>query len=147
MSAVNSTGSSSSSSSSQSTPTATGLSALTPEDFLNLLITQLQNQDPTQPMDNAQLLTQLSDMQSLQANINLQSTLQGLTLNQQLSEGASLIGLAVAGTDSKNNQITGVVDYVAVRNGASYVGVNTGSGTPTEIPVSSVTEIAPVSSS
>lgn len=96
-------------------------------------------------MDNEQLLTQLSDMQSLTANINLQQTLQGLTLNQQLSEGASLIGLEVAGTDSNNNQVTGTVDYVAVRSGVSYVGVNTGSSTPTEIPVSNVTQIAPPS--
>lgn len=139
MSAVNSstgTSSTSSSSNTSTTPPATGLSALTPEDFLKLLITQLQNQDPTQPMDNGQLLSQLSSMQSLQSNIDLRTTLDGLTLNQQLSEGASLIGKTITGTDGNNNSVSGVVDHVAVRSGVSYVGFGT-----TEIPVSSVNKV------
>jgi flagellar basal-body rod modification protein FlgD len=43
----------------------TGFNSLTADDFLTLLIAQLQNQDPTEPVDNAEILNQLATMQGL----------------------------------------------------------------------------------
>ncbi|MDD5298554.1 MAG: flagellar hook assembly protein FlgD [Rhodocyclaceae bacterium] len=63
--------------------------------FLNLLVTQLQNQDPLNPMDNAQMTTQLAQISTVgglaQLNTSLQSLLATNTDNQTL-QAAGLIG-------------------------------------------------------
>ena len=41
----------------------------TEDEFLQLLVAQLQNQDPTQPMDTSTMVTQLAQVQDLQENI------------------------------------------------------------------------------
>ncbi|KPC53934.1 flagellar hook assembly protein FlgD [Amantichitinum ursilacus] len=66
--------------------------------FLKLLVTQLQNQDPTNPMDSAQTTSQLAQISTVtslaQVNANLQSLLSSSTSGQSL-QAASLIGKAV----------------------------------------------------
>ena len=63
--------------------------------FLKLLMTQLQNQDPTSPLDTAQFTSQLvqysSVEQQIQTNTNLNSLLQ-LTQGNQVVQSASLLG-------------------------------------------------------
>lgn len=46
-----------------------GWGAMGAEDFVKLLTTQLQNQDPTEPVDNTQMLAQLAQFSSL-SNLN-----------------------------------------------------------------------------
>jgi flagellar basal-body rod modification protein FlgD len=63
--------------------------------FLKLLTTQLQNQDPTNPMDNAQMTTQLAQMSQAQGIDNLNTTLTSLLSSYQSTQtlqAASLIG-------------------------------------------------------
>ena len=43
-------------------------------DYLNLLITQLRNQDPSSPMDNSQMASQLAQLSQLQQIENMNST-------------------------------------------------------------------------
>jgi flagellar basal-body rod modification protein FlgD len=47
--------------------------------FLNLLVTQLKNQDPTQPQDSSEFVAQLSQFSSLEQLTNIQQTLQGIS--------------------------------------------------------------------
>ena len=115
-----------------------GLAGVTSETFMKLLITQLKNQDPTQPVGNDQLLQQLSSMRNLQANVELTGTLKALGTNQQLSAGAALIGKLVTGKNANNADVYGVADHVSVTNGSTYVGWGS-----TEIPLTSVTGVYP----
>jgi flagellar basal-body rod modification protein FlgD len=72
---------------------------VTQDDFLKLLIAQLQNQDPLQPMDNQQFAVQLATFNSLQQLIGINDKLGGLQGNQGLANqynAASLIGKEVA---------------------------------------------------
>ena len=117
-----------------------GFNALTSNDFLQLLITELQNQDPTQPMDNSQLLDQLSQMRNLQASVDLDSTLTSLTVSQQLNSGASFLGKTVTGNDANNNSVTGVVSSVLVQNNSATLVLDNGSN---QLPLANVTTIAP----
>src|SRR5258708_40188416 len=110
MSILNIPSNSTSTSSSASGQTQTGFAALTSQDFLKMLITELQNQDPTQPVSNSELLQQLSQMQALQSNVELNTTLSNLSNNQQVSSGASFLGKVVSGTDANNNPVNGVAD-------------------------------------
>ena len=54
------------------------MASLTPNDFINLMVTELQNQDPTQPESSDALLSQMSEIGQLQSSDSLQSTLSGL---------------------------------------------------------------------
>lgn len=102
----------------------TGFNALTSEDFLKLLVTQLQNQDPTAPVGNEELLNQLSQMRSLQSNIELGDAMKAITTNQNLSTAAGFIGKTVSGTDIAGKALTGVVDKAFLTDGVAYVRVN-----------------------
>jgi flagellar basal-body rod modification protein FlgD len=100
-----------------------GFAALTSQDFLKMLITELKNQDPTQPVSNSELLQQLSQMQALQSNVELKSTLDNFANNEQIASGASFLGKVVSGTDGNNNQVAGVADRVFMQNGTLMIGV------------------------
>ncbi|ODU70209.1 MAG: flagellar hook capping protein [Novosphingobium sp. SCN 66-18] len=63
-------------------------------DFLKLLTTQLQNQDPTAPVDNTQMVAQLAQFSSLSTSNDMSSTLKTIssqiaTLNTKLTGTAS----------------------------------------------------------
>jgi flagellar basal-body rod modification protein FlgD len=100
-----------------------GFAGLTSDDFLNLLIAQLQNQDPTNPMDSDQMLAQISEMRGLQASIELESALASLTLSQQLTSSTSFLGKTISGNIGQD-VVQGVVDGVQVRDGKSFLRVN-----------------------
>ena len=66
--------------------------------FLKLLVTQLNNQDPLNPMQNAELTSQLAQMSTVSGIEKLNSTLSGLvnqTSSNQLLQATSLIGYNV----------------------------------------------------
>jgi flagellar basal-body rod modification protein FlgD len=100
-----------------------GFGGLTSDTFMRLLITQLQNQDPLEPVGNEELLSQLSMMRNLQANIELGESLKAITTNQQLSTAATFIGREITGLDTGRNPISGVVERAFLRDGAAFVSV------------------------
>ena len=97
--------------------------------FMNLLVTQMQNQDPLSPVQNedfvAQLATfsSLSELESLNENILAMTTLnQSNALLSQLTQGSSLIGNDVNWTDPFTGESRqGTVDTVRANlEGAKY---------------------------
>jgi flagellar basal-body rod modification protein FlgD len=63
-------------------PTAnkkSGLGGLGGADFIKLLTTQLNNQDPTAPVDNSQMIAQLAQFSSLSATNSIDSTLNSIS--------------------------------------------------------------------
>ena len=103
----------------------TGFAGLNADTFMKLLITQLQNQDPTEPVSNEELLNQLAMMRNLTANIELGEALKAITVNQQLSTAATFIGKSVSGTNAKEQLVTGIADRAFLRDGQAYVGIGT----------------------
>jgi flagellar basal-body rod modification protein FlgD len=73
-------------------PTAQMLSQ---QDFLNLLVTQMTAQDPLKPTDSQDLLSQMTQFSTLNANNTLQAQLAKMQLSQQFSEAGSLLGRQV----------------------------------------------------
>lgn len=66
--------------------------------FLKLLVAQMQNQDPLSPMDNAQVTSQMAQIQSVTGIEKLNATVQGLSgqfMQMQALQGAQLIGREV----------------------------------------------------
>jgi flagellar basal-body rod modification protein FlgD len=70
-------------------------SSTTAEGFLKLLVTQLQNQDPLNPMDNAQLTSQMAQINTVNGITTLNTTvkqLSGQFTQLQALQGAALVG-------------------------------------------------------
>jgi len=76
---------------------ATSSSANTEDRFLKLLVAQPQNQDPLNPMDNAQVTTQMAQIQTVSGIDKLNSTVQGL--NAQFAQLQALSGASLVGHD------------------------------------------------
>jgi flagellar basal-body rod modification protein FlgD len=56
-----------------------GLGGLGGEDFIKLLTAQLNNQDPTAPVDNSQMIAQLAQFSSLSATNSIKDTLSSIS--------------------------------------------------------------------
>ena len=85
--------------------------------FLMLLVTQLKNQDPLNPMDNAQMTSQMAQMSTVSGIEKLNSTLNSLVDDigaSQSMQAASMIGKGVL-VPGKN---------LTLSNGAAYAGIN-----------------------
>jgi flagellar basal-body rod modification protein FlgD len=91
-----------------------GLADLELDQFLNLMITELQNQDPLSPTDNADLMNQIGQMREISANDALTKTLQTVLNGQNLTTASTLIGHSVKALDDKGENIEGVVDRVTL---------------------------------
>src|SRR3954447_8729312 len=90
--------------------------ALKTEDFIKMMITQLQNQDPMEPAKNEQLLAQMSQIGQLQTATQLQDSLKGMMLQNQIGSAATLIGKTVQGLDVNDDPVTGLVTSVRVKD-------------------------------
>jgi flagellar basal-body rod modification protein FlgD len=84
------------------------------EDFIKMMITQLQNQDPLEPAKNEQLLAQMSQIGQLEASQSLQDSLKTLVLQNNLGSAGNLIGKMVEGQTSGGEPIDGLVTSVRV---------------------------------
>ncbi len=89
--------------------------ALGKDDFLKLLIVQMQHQDPTDPMDNTQFLAQMAQFTSLEQMTNMNSNFEKmnamLTSNQAVSTIGKTVELDLGGTTTM-----GVVQAVTYGN-------------------------------
>ena len=119
-----------------STGTTNSLTSLTTQDFTNMLVAELQNQDPTQPITNSELMQEVGQIQSIQATQQLTTTLQSVLLGQNVATAGNLIGRSVQGQDANGNPVAGTVSSVSIANGAATL--NVGNST---MPLSNVTQI------
>jgi flagellar basal-body rod modification protein FlgD len=109
---------------------------LTSQDFLQMMIAELQNQDPMNPTDSSQILQQVSQIDAIQSNTQLTSTLQTVQLGQNIATASALIGMSVTGTDATGKSVSGTVSSASINNGAAQLQI--GSST---IPLSNVTQV------
>lgn len=89
---------SSTSSTSTTTASVNTANAVNADSFLKLLVTQMQNQDPLNPMDNAQITSQMAQISTVTGISTLNDTLSGVSsqmLQMQTLQGASLVGRQV----------------------------------------------------
>ena len=93
-----------------------GTNTLSQDSFLQLLMTQLQYQDPLNPMDNSEFMTQ-------QAQLTQVSELQKLNQSNSFMQASNLIGTSVSFTDPSNssNTITGIVAGATVNSDGTNV--------------------------
>ncbi len=90
---------------------------LTQKDFLQLLVTQMQNQDPLNPQSDTEMAAQMAQFTSLQQTSAMSSSLAMMQAN-------SLVGSTVDLKIDSNMVETGVVDGVVMENGTPQIAVN-----------------------
>lgn len=105
----------SSSSNSRNGVKGNDLSDVDLDQFLGLLIIELQNQDPLEPMDNAQMLTQISQIREIGSTNQLTETLSAFAVGQELSMASSMIGKSITALGANAEPVEGVVDRVSVQ--------------------------------
>ncbi len=104
--------------------------------FLTLLVNELQNQDPTTPVDETQTLSQLAQFSQLQETTTLNSTLTANQAFSNVAQSATLIGKTVSTATSTDAGISGVVSSVSLSSGTTYLqvgGQNVDASTVTSI--------------
>jgi flagellar basal-body rod modification protein FlgD len=85
---------------------------LTQRDFLKLLVAQMTSQDPLKPTDSQDLLSQMTQFSTLNANTALQTQIAQMQALSQFSEAGSLLGkqvtLQLDGSTTAEGIVTGV---------------------------------------
>lgn len=103
--------------------TATSLTGASQDQFLQLLVAQLQNQDPLSPADSTQFVSQLATFSQLQETQKLTASFDQMLKLQQLTQGSSLLGKTVEYTPVSGPPATGTVSALTVRDGSVMLAV------------------------
>ena len=115
--------------------------ALAQDQFLQLLVTQLQNQDPLDPVSDKDFINQLAQLSSLQSLQNLDASFAEVLKLQQLTSGSELVGRTVTFTDENEQVRTGEVSAVTVADLGVSLAVTTAGG-PATVGLDQVTSVA-----
>jgi len=140
MSTVSSVSSTSSTDSSEDVSTALSTQLLDSEDFYNLLVAEVTNQDPLDPVSNQELTLQLMQLQNTSAmsevtdsmesmvasaeelNENLLSAFSSLQSLSSLSSATSMIGKDITyKLDDSTGEVSGTVDSIKINDGTAYL--------------------------
>jgi flagellar basal-body rod modification protein FlgD len=100
-------------------------STLGKDEFLKILVTQLKNQDPMQPLQDKEFIAQMAQFTSVEQLTNMANEMKGLRESLGLQPG--LIGKKVSWTemDATGSPITkeGIVDALTFKDGVQYASV------------------------
>jgi flagellar basal-body rod modification protein FlgD len=126
---------------SASTPAASQANTLGLQDFLKILLTQLNYQDPLKPMDNQEFMAQMAQFTALEQSQRLNDKLDLLIANQAALQSVGLIGRTVDVT-TDNGNVTGTVTSLSLQGEQPRVSVSTSSGNVlTDVGLSQVTAV------
>ena len=95
--------------------------------FLQLLIAQMKNQDPTSPTDMSQYMSQFAQMSSVERGaIQTNAKLDTLLSSTALSQAESLIGRTASFTSSDGQSTTGTITAVRIIQGGAVATLENG---------------------
>jgi len=84
------------------------------DSFLEVMIAELQNQDPLNPAENSEMLAQIAQLRQIGASDQLSETLSSVLEGQNLATASGLIGKSVSALSDDLENIEGVVDRVSI---------------------------------
>jgi flagellar basal-body rod modification protein FlgD len=97
-------------------------------DFLQLMVAQLQNQDPLNPTDSSQFMSQIAEFSNVEQSINANNKLGQLLVNSNISQASTMIGLTIKGTDGTE----GTIQSVRIDSSGSTAVLTNGKQVPIE---------------
>ena len=114
------------------------------DEFLTLLITQMQNQDPLNPMDNTEMIAQLAQFSSLEQMQNLNESFTTYRQDNSIALSCMLTGATVQLELQSGATVEGVVDKVYWEDDEMNIQIDGAAYTSTDIysitPVSTTEE-------
>lgn len=110
---------------------------LSSQEFLEVIFTELQAQDPLAPNDTGALLDQLGTIRAIESDIALASSIEELVRQNEVASASGLVGAFVTGYDQFGSAAAGFVDSVLVTDKGSLLSLSDGS----VMALDSVTEI------
>jgi flagellar basal-body rod modification protein FlgD len=126
-SATNMTGTESSATSSTKTKSTNSVDYNT---FLQLLIAEMKNQDPTNPMDTSQYMSQFAQLSTVEQAMQTNSKLDALLSSSALSQADGLIGRTASFTDSTGATVSGKIASVSINSDGSVATLENGTRIP-----------------
>ena len=106
--------------------------------FLKLLIAELSNQDPTNPVEDREFISQMATFSTLEQMQNMNSTLTSMAEVNKYS-ASSYIGKAIAFTNDEGKQIPALVNAVWFEDGKTILDTTEG-----DVPLEKVEGISEV---
>jgi len=94
--------------------------------FLQLLIAEMKNQDPTNPMDTSQYMSQFAQLSTVEQATLTNSKLDSLLSSQALTQADGLIGRNVSFTDTTGAAVTGKIASVSINSDGSVATLEDG---------------------
>jgi len=95
------------------------------DDFLKILVTQLRNQDPSQPLQDRDFIAQMAQFSSVEQLMNMSEEM--TKLRQSLGSASSLIGMTVEWNGMSDTGIgttySGIVEAITIRDGVQHASV------------------------
>ena len=105
---------------------ASRFNEMTSEDFIRIIFTELQNQDPLNPSDTSAVLEQLNSIRSIESDIQLTAKLESLVTENQLASAGTMIGKFVGGLTDDAQRVAGYVVSVVRQDDEIYVELDNG---------------------
>lgn len=127
-----------------STSSAQSAFGLDFQSMLQIILTQLKFQDPLQPLDNFQFVSQLGQFAQLQQSQSLNDQITTLLSGQAAAQATGLLGKTIdaLSTTGSTSTTTGQVTAVSFPNGTPQLTIQTSDGqTVTGISISDVTQV------
>jgi flagellar basal-body rod modification protein FlgD len=121
------------------TPTASNTMGL--QDFLKILLTQLEYQDPLKPMDNQQFMAQMAQFTSLEQTQQLNEKMSTLISNQAALQSVGLIGRNVDFTSATGVTLQGQVTSLSLSGDSPAITVTQSSGTTVQVDLGQITAV------
>jgi hypothetical protein len=92
--------------------------------FLDLMIVELQNQDPLNPLDNKDMLAQISQIREVGATDKLIKTLDSVLLGQNIASATNLIGADITALSDDSEAVEGIVNRISIEKGVPKLHVD-----------------------
>ena len=100
-------------SSSSQVDSTDAFNTLSSSEFLQIIFTELQNQDPLEPQDSQAMLNQLSALRSIESDTNMVASLENLVTQNEFAAASQLIGSLVSGITLDNQRTADLVISVS----------------------------------
>ncbi|MFI4973100.1 MAG: flagellar hook capping FlgD N-terminal domain-containing protein [Caulobacterales bacterium] len=130
---------------SAATPAAQAPLGLDFQSLLNIILTQLTNQDPLKPLDNFEFVSQLAQFAQLQQSQTLNDQITSLLAAQSTTEATSLLGKTVDLTSAQataTTPVTGTVSAISFSSGQPQLTITTATGqTISGISISDIAQV------
>lgn len=120
---------------------ASSVYSLDTSDFLTLLLTELENQDPTDPVDVSEMTSLFSDLTQVSAAVTTNeylSTLVDSISSLSNNQAVSYLGKTITYTNSDSTETTALVNGVTYEDGVAYLNTEGGD----KVALSSVKEVS-----